>query len=161
MSGNRDLWYGIHLSSEPNVIRQYLPYKMAVNTTPMNSNTRGGAPIAGGNGTVEVEWISSVLYVLLDRLMAGLLWYIYINTVSRTPKIPICLPAWLINSKFHWHQSINIFFFLKFYATNPSFRCKCPFVPWIGLPSIKCGMGETEIRFRLTVSYQYALLFTY
>ena len=31
--------------SEPNFIRHYLPYKMAVNTTPMNSNTRGGGAI--------------------------------------------------------------------------------------------------------------------
>ena len=30
---------------EPNVIKQYSPYKMAVNITPMNSNTRGGAAI--------------------------------------------------------------------------------------------------------------------
>jgi hypothetical protein len=35
----------VHLSSEPNVIRQYSPYKMAVNTTPMKSNTRGGGAI--------------------------------------------------------------------------------------------------------------------
>ena len=41
------------MSSEP-MIGQYLPYKMAVNTTPKYSNTRGGA-IANGNGTVEVE----------------------------------------------------------------------------------------------------------
>ena len=30
---------------ESNVTRQYSPYKMAVNITPMNSNTRGGAAI--------------------------------------------------------------------------------------------------------------------
>lgn len=30
---------------ESNVIRKYLPYKTPVNTTPMNSNTRGGGAI--------------------------------------------------------------------------------------------------------------------
>ena len=36
--------YDVHLSSELNVIRN-LPYRMAANTMPMNSNTRGGAAI--------------------------------------------------------------------------------------------------------------------
>ena len=43
--------YDVHLSSELNVIRN-LPYRMAANTMPMNSNTRGGAAI----GSFENSW---------------------------------------------------------------------------------------------------------
>jgi hypothetical protein len=46
------------LSFESNAVKQYLPYKMAVNTAPMKSNTRGGAAIDlfGRFTEVKANW---------------------------------------------------------------------------------------------------------